>query len=43
MATKTTVTNDGHTYTIKLKPNTKWSNGQPVTAQDFVYSWERML
>ncbi|WP_418611159.1 peptide ABC transporter substrate-binding protein [Levilactobacillus brevis] len=43
LATKTTVTNDGHTYTIKLKPNTKWSNGQPVTAQDFVYSWERML
>jgi oligopeptide transport system substrate-binding protein len=28
---------DGLTYTIKLKPNLKWSDGTQVTAQDFVY------
>ncbi|AIM25353.1 dipeptide-binding protein DppE [Melissococcus plutonius] len=34
-------TNDGKTYTIKLRKNAKWSNGEPVTAKDFVYSWQR--
>ena len=28
---------DGVTYTVKLKPGLKWSDGSPVTAQDFVY------
>jgi oligopeptide transport system substrate-binding protein len=31
------VSADGLTYTIKLKPDLKWSDGTPVTAADFVY------
>lgn len=34
---------DGKTWTIKLKDNGKWSNGDPVTADDFVYSWRRTV
>jgi oligopeptide transport system substrate-binding protein len=30
-------------YTIKLKKDTKWSNGDPVTAHDFVYAWQRAI
>ncbi|WP_290605767.1 peptide ABC transporter substrate-binding protein [Arsenophonus sp. ENCA] len=26
-----------------LRPNAKWSNGDPVTAKDFVYSWRRLV
>ncbi|MCL6634567.1 MAG: peptide ABC transporter substrate-binding protein [Peptococcaceae bacterium] len=33
---------DGLTYTFKLR-DAKWSNGEPVRAQDFVYSWLRTL
>ncbi len=29
------------TYTYTLKDNLKWSDGQPLTAQDFVYAWKR--
>lgn len=43
LATKTTITNHGKTYTIDLHHNGRWSNGQKVTAQDFVYSWKRTL
>ncbi|HEY8475446.1 MAG TPA: ABC transporter substrate-binding protein [Chloroflexota bacterium] len=34
---------DGLTYTFTLRPNLKWSNGQPVTAHDYVWSWKRNL
>jgi oligopeptide transport system substrate-binding protein len=34
---------DGKVYTFKLRKNAKWSNGEPVTAQDFIYSWTRLL
>ena len=34
---------DGLTYTFHLRKNAKWSNGDPVTAQDFVASWKRCL
>ncbi|TDL96613.1 peptide ABC transporter substrate-binding protein [Macrococcus carouselicus] len=34
---------DGKTWTIKLNDKAKWSNGDPVTADDFVYSWRRTL
>jgi oligopeptide transport system substrate-binding protein len=37
------VSEDGKTYTFKLRKAAKWSNGEPVTAQDFVYSWKRVL
>lgn len=43
LAQKMTVSPDGLTYTIDLKPNTKWSNGKPVTAADFVYGWQRTV
>lgn len=35
-------TNDGKRYTIDLKKSAKWANGQPVTANDFVYSFRRI-
>ncbi len=28
-------------YTFEIKENAKWSNGEPVTANDFVYAWNR--
>jgi len=37
------VSADGLTYTFHLRPEARWSNGAPVTAQDFVHSWERGL
>ncbi|PHJ39095.1 hypothetical protein P378_05395 [Desulforamulus profundi] len=36
------ISDDGLTYTFKLR-EAKWSNGEPVKAQDFVYSWLRAL
>ncbi len=33
----------GTVYTFKLRPNAKWSNGDPVTANDFVFSYRRLL
>ncbi|MBF0737271.1 peptide ABC transporter substrate-binding protein [Staphylococcus arlettae] len=35
--------NGGKTLTIKLRKDAKWSNGDKVTAHDFVYSWQRAL
>ncbi|VEB70101.1 Periplasmic oligopeptide-binding protein precursor [Providencia rustigianii] len=29
-------------WTFKIRDGAKWSNGDPVTAQDFVYSWQRL-
>ena len=37
------VSEDGLTYTIRLNPDAMWSDGQPVTAEDFVYSMKRAL
>lgn len=34
---------DGLHYTFHLRKNAKWSDGKPVTAQDFWESWERLL
>jgi len=34
---------DGKTVTLTLRQNGKWTNGDPVVAQDFVYSWKRTL
>ncbi|WP_440603880.1 peptide ABC transporter substrate-binding protein [Bacillus sp. GB_SG_008] len=34
---------DGKTYTFKLRKDAKWSNGDPVTAKDFVFAWQRLL
>ena len=35
------VSEDGLTYTVKLKEGLKWSDGSDLTANDFVYSWKR--
>jgi oligopeptide transport system substrate-binding protein len=37
-----TVSDDGTVYTFKLRPDAVWSNGDPVTAEDFVYSFRRL-
>ena len=37
------VSNDGKTYTFYLQEDGKWSNGDSVTAHDYVWSWERIL
>lgn len=39
LAESYTVSDDGKTYTIKLRQDAKWNNGDPVTANDFIYSW----
>ncbi len=38
-----TVSPDGTVYTFKIRSNAKWSDGSPVTAEDFVYSMTRVL
>jgi oligopeptide transport system substrate-binding protein len=37
------VSEDGKTVTFHLSSDGKWTNGDPVTAGDFVYSWKRTL
>lgn len=37
------VSEDGLTYTFKIREDANWSNGDTVTAGDFVYGWTRML
>jgi oligopeptide transport system substrate-binding protein len=34
---------DGTVYTFRLRANACWSDGHPLTADDFVYSWKRLL
>lgn len=43
VATKSTTSKDGLTWTFYLRKNAKWSNGDQVTASDFVYAWRRTL
>ncbi len=38
-----TISKDGLTYTFKLKKEAKWSNGDLVTANDFVYAWKKTV
>ena len=37
------VNEDNTVYTFKLRENANWSNGEPVTAGDFVYAWQRAV
>lgn len=43
LAVKTKKSADGQTYDFTLRKGAKWSNGDPVTAHDFVYSWQRTV
>ncbi|MDU6412302.1 MAG: peptide ABC transporter substrate-binding protein [Yersiniaceae bacterium] len=36
-------TQDNQHWTLTLRKTARWSNGDPVTAQDFVYSWRRLV
>lgn len=37
------VSDDGLMYTFRIRPDAKWSNGAPVTAHDFIFSWMRAM
>jgi len=37
------LSDDGRTYTFHFDPEARWSNGDPVTARDFLFSFERIL
>jgi len=38
-----TISADGKVYTFKLRAGALWSDGSPVTANDFVYAWQRLV
>lgn len=38
-----TISDDGLTYTFTLRADGRWSDGTPVTASDFVWSWRRAV
>jgi oligopeptide transport system substrate-binding protein len=40
-ATSWETSSDGKTWTFHLRKESRWSNGEPVTADDFVYAWRR--
>lgn len=42
VATGFDLSDDKTVYTFHLRPEAKWSDGKPVTAQDFVYAWRRL-
>lgn len=43
MAESYTMSDDGLTYTFKIREDAKWSNGEPVTAKDFEVAWKYAL
>ena len=43
LAEKIEVSDDGLTYTATLRDNLKWSDGSDLTAEDFVYTWQRIV
>ncbi|MCE9614906.1 MAG: peptide ABC transporter substrate-binding protein [Lentisphaerae bacterium] len=43
VAERWTVSDDGCVYTFFLRPDSRWSNGDPVTAADFLFSFQRIL
>ena len=43
MAKEYKISDDGLTYTFTIRDDAKWSNGDPVTAEDFEFTWKRAL
>ena len=43
MAINWDISKDGTTYTFHLRHDLKFSDGAPITANDFVYSWQRLV
>jgi oligopeptide transport system substrate-binding protein len=43
VASSWTIDSTGTKYTFRLRPNAKWSNGEPIAAQQFLTSWQRVL
>ena len=43
MAESWEVSDDKLVYTFHIRRDARWSNGEPLTARDFVYSWQRAL
>lgn len=43
LAEKVDISKDGKTYTATLRDGLKWSDGSDLTAEDFVYTWQRMV
>lgn len=43
VASSWTVSKDNLVYTFELRPDAQWSDGTPLTAEDFVASWRRAL
>lgn len=43
MAEDWDISDDEKTYTFHLREDANWSNGDPVTAEDFVYAWQQLL
>ena len=43
VASSSEVTDNGLTHTYKIRKDAKWANGDPVTANDFVYAWHRIF
>jgi oligopeptide transport system substrate-binding protein len=37
------ISDDGRTVTFHINPEARWSNGEAMTAQDYVWSWQRAL
>jgi oligopeptide transport system substrate-binding protein len=43
LAERWEISADGRVYTFHLRTNLQWSTGEPIHADDFVYSWRRVL
>ena len=42
MADNFRVSSDGLTYLFRIKEDARWSDGEPLTAEDYAYAWRRM-
>jgi oligopeptide transport system substrate-binding protein len=43
LAERWDISPDGRVYTFHIRSNAMWSTGEPITAEDFVYAWLRVL